>query len=58
MHSLRMVTRKIQGSPVNVTGVDPYDVEYESYLEECFLDLVRFDHRVDDFCRWEEEIVW
>jgi hypothetical protein len=53
-----MVTRKIQGSPVNVTGVDPYDVEYESYLEECFLDLVRFDHRVDDFCRWEEEIVW
>ncbi|CAN7167239.1 TnsA endonuclease N-terminal domain-containing protein [Variovorax paradoxus] len=58
MHSVRMVTRKIQGSPVNVTGVDPYDVEYESHLEECFLDLVRFDHRVEDFHRWEEEIVW
>jgi hypothetical protein len=58
MHSVRMVTRKIQGSPVKVTGVDPYDAEFESHLEEDFLDLVRFDSRVEDFDRWEEEIVW
>lgn len=58
MHSDGMVTRKIQGSPVKVTGIEPSGVEFESHLEESFLDLVRFDPRVEDFHRWEEEIVW
>ncbi|WPH20800.1 TnsA endonuclease N-terminal domain-containing protein [Variovorax paradoxus] len=58
MHSVRMVTRKIQGSPVKVTGVTPSDVEYESHLEEDFLVLLRFDRRVEHFERWEDAIVW
>lgn len=53
-----MVTRKIQGSAVKVTGVCPSGVEFESHLEEDFLTLVRFDHRVDNFSRCEEQFVW
>jgi hypothetical protein len=53
-----MVTRRIQGSPVKVTGVTPSDVEFESHLEEDFLTLVRFDHRVEYFERYRDEIVW
>jgi hypothetical protein len=58
MHSVRMVTRNIQGSPVKVTGIVPSGVEFESHLEEDFLVLLRFDHRVEHFERWEDEIVW
>lgn len=53
-----MVTRKIQGSAVKVTGVCPSGVEFESHLEEDFLTLVRFDRRVAHFCRCEEQFVW
>lgn len=53
-----MVTRKIQGSPVKVTGAVPSDVEFESHLEEDFLVLMRFDHRVQHYERWQEPIRW
>lgn len=53
-----MVTRRIRGSPVKVTGAVPTGVEFESHLEEDFLTLLRFDHRVSHYARWQEEIAW
>lgn len=49
-----MPTRKIKASPVKVTGVAPDGQQFESFLEEDFFILLRFNRNVES---WESHPV-
>ncbi len=53
-----MIPRDIPPSAVKIRGSTPEDVEYESVLEEDYLFLVRFDHQVESYQRYQGSIVW
>lgn len=53
-----MPTRKITRSPVKVTGTVPDGQKFESYLEEDFFTLLRFDHEIERFEEQPITIEW
>ncbi len=53
-----MPTRKITRSPVKVTGTVPDGQKFESFLEEEFFTLLRFDHKIERFEEQPITIEW
>ena len=50
-------TRQIKGSPTKLTGTTPDDAEFESFLEEDFTYLLRFNPKVESYER-PEKLYW
>jgi len=53
-----MPTRKIKRSPVKVTGTVPDGQKFESFLEEEFFTLLRFDNEIEHFEEQPITIEW